>query len=224
MSGELGALLLADARLPTGAHAHSAGLEPALLAGMDPQRVRCYIDGRLGTVGLVEAATAVLALRVAGTDDGLWTLDDVQDALAARMPSAPARRASELLGRGLDRLAGRLWPGHPAVAALGSLGAPPLRPVALGVVAAAVGMGEEQVARASLYDDVQTVTAAALKLLPVDPADATGWLLDAAPRMEGVVEQAVAVTDPDSLPARTAPLAEQYSLDHDVRTRRIFVA
>lgn len=222
MPAEIGALLLADARLPTGAHAHSAGLEPALLAGMGDGDVPRYIEARLHTVGLVEAAAAVLALRAARADPA--GLGDVQDALRARMPSAPARTASELLGRGLLRLARHLWPDHRAVVAAGSLDSPPLRPVALGIVAAAVDMDEAQVARASLYDDAQTVTAAALKLLPVDPADATGWVLHAAPAVEAVVARAVATTDPASLPAVTAPLVEQYSLDHDARSRRIFVA
>lgn len=221
-TAELGALLLADARLPTGAHAHSAGLEPALREGLGLSDVPDFIDGRLRTVGLVEAATAVLALRRAERDPA--GLAAVQDALLARMPSAPARHASGLLGRGLERLAVRLWPEYPAVAGLAHLDGPPLRPVALGVVAAALQIGEVQTARAGLYDDVQTVTAAALKLLPVDPVDATGWLVAAAPTLEVVAERACAVPDTDSLPALTAPLVEQYSLDHDARTRRIFVA
>lgn len=222
MPAEIGALLLADARLPTGAHAHSAGLEPALIAGMHGVDVPRYIDARLRTVGLVEAAAAVLALRAAHSDPA--GLGEVQDALLARMPSAPARTASELLGRGLTRLARHLWPDHPAIIAARALDAPLLRPVALGVVAAALGMEDASVARASLYDDAQTVSAAALKLMPVDPADATGWIVAAAPTVEDSVTRAVTTTDPASLPAVTAPLVEQYSLDHDARSRRIFVA
>lgn len=222
-TAELGALLLADARLPTGAHAHSSGLEPALVAGLTREQVPTYIDGRLRTVALVEACAAVLTLRLVQVDPGASSR--VQDELLARMPTAPSRRASELLGRGLHRLASRLWGEHPAVRALDDLDGPPLRPIAFGVVAAAIGMREDQVARASLYDDVQTVTAAALKLLPVDPTDATGWLLAAAPALEAGVTAAGLVTDdPAELPANTAPLVEQYALDHDVRTRRIFVA
>lgn len=222
-TSDLGAMLLADARLPTGSHAHSAGLEPALAAGLDPTDVPEYIGARLRTVGVVEASAAVLTLRLAQRDPR--AVPAVQEALAVRMPAAPTRAASELLGRGLQRLADRLWPDHPAVRALGSLTGPPLRPVSLGVVATAIGLREDQVARASLYDDVQTVTAAALKLLPVDPTDATAWLLAAAPTLEEGVARAVDVPDdPAELPALTAPLVEQYALDHTDRTRRIFVA
>lgn len=222
-TSDLGAMLLADARLPTGSHAHSAGLEPALEAGLDPADVPEYIGARLRTIGVVEAGAAVLTLRLARADPD--AVPTVQQALAARMPAAPTRHASELLGRGLHRLAGRLWPDHPSVGALDNLPGPPLRPVALGVVAAAIGLREDQVARASLYDDVQTITAAALKLLPVDPTDATGWLLATAATLEEEVTRAADVADdPAELPALTAPLVEQYALDHAERTRRIFVA
>lgn len=222
MTAALGSLLLADGRLPTGGHAHSGGLEPALAAGLRPDQVPAYMDARLRTVGLVEAAAAALALhRAVDCPDQLV---EVQAELLARTPSAPLRSSSELLGRGLTRLAQRLWPEHAAVRALDRLGRPAMRPVALGVVGAALGMGADTVARASLYDDAQTVAAAALKLLPVDPADATGWLLASAATIESVVERALTTTDPRDLPALTAPLVELWSLDHHHSTRRIFVS
>jgi len=61
MSSEVMLMLLADARLPTGAHTQSAGLEPALRGGMPPTQVPQYIRARLRTVTLVEAGAAVLA-------------------------------------------------------------------------------------------------------------------------------------------------------------------
>lgn len=222
MTAELAALLLADARLPIGSHAHSAGLEAALAAGMDPTLVPQYIDARLRTVGLVEAAAAVLTRRVA--DAGADEVLAVQESLLARTPSEPLRTASMLLGRGLARLAGRLWPDHPGNAALDALPGPPMRPVALGVLAAAAGLEDARVARACLYDDAQTVAAAALKLLPVDPIEATGWVLAAAPTVVDVVTRSVAVRTTLDLPAVTAPQVELWSLEHDARTRRLFVA
>lgn len=222
MSADLGALLLADARLPTGGHAHSSGLEPAIAAGVSVAQVPGYIDARLRSVGLVESCAAVFALRAAGGRPE--RLHDVQDALAARSPSAPLRAASGLLGRGLTRLAVRLWPRHPAVAVLADFGVAPLRPVALGAVAAAIGLEEAAVARIVLYDDVQCVAAAALKLLAVDPTEVTGWVLNASDTVERVVSRAVGIRDLARLPAVTAPLVEQWSLDHRDRTRRIFVA
>ncbi|MEL7977741.1 urease accessory UreF family protein [Isoptericola sp. F-RaC21] len=223
----LGALLLADGRLPVGGLVYSAGLEPGLADGMTPADVPRYLRARLRTAGLVDAATAVLAHRAAMPDarpDAGFGLDDVQEALAARTPSAPLRDAQAVLGRGLARLAERLRPDHPATVALRGLGRAPLRPVALGCAAAALGVDEEATARASLYDDAQAVASAALKLSPGDPADAAGWVLAAEPDVAALVRSAVAVRHPDDLPATTAPQAEGWSLTHQHRTRRIFVA
>ncbi|PRZ43937.1 urease accessory protein [Antricoccus suffuscus] len=217
MYAGIGALLLADGRLPTGGYAHSGGLEPALAAGLDLGDVPAYMRARLQTVGLVDASAAVLARR----SDGLA---DLQAALLARIPSEPLRAASTSLGRGLTRLARRLWPEHHATHMLEALPSAPLRPIALGAIGAILELEERQIARISLYDDAQTVAAAALKLLPVDPADAARWVLESAPIVEESVLLAVATSRPQQLPALTAPLIEQWSLDHSARTRRIFVA
>ena len=48
-------LLLADGRLPTGAHTQSAGLEPALNHGLRLEQVPDYLQARLTTVTEVEA-------------------------------------------------------------------------------------------------------------------------------------------------------------------------
>lgn len=219
---QLGALLLADGRLPTGGHAHSGGLEPALADGLAPDRIPEYLRARLLSVTRTEAAAAVLTAR-AGRSPPV-RVEAIQDGLCARTPNEPVRAASGLLGQGLARLARRLWPEHPAVMAMAELGARPQRPVALGVIAAALELTDEQVARACLYEDAQTVASAALKLAPVDPTDTARWVLDAADAIEDSVAAAVRVTSPSELPARSAPLAEQWALEHTQRTRRIFVA
>ncbi|MEE6282227.1 urease accessory protein UreF [Georgenia sunbinii] len=222
MPGNLGALLLADARLPTGGHAYSGGLEPGLAAGMAPELVPDYITARARTVAVVEASAAVLAHRAVRHDPA--RLVAVHDALAVRTPSEPLREVSGMLGRGLVRMARRLWPEHPAVAQLRAIGRAPLRPVAMGVVAAIMGTDEAAVARASFYDDAQTVASATLKLAPVDPVDAVAWLLALEPLLDALVERVLAVGSPADMPALTAPQAEQWSLDHGAETRRIFVA
>ena len=58
-------MLLADARLPTGAHTQSAGLEPAMKAGVTVDQVPGYIAARLSTVTTVEAGAAVVARHAA---------------------------------------------------------------------------------------------------------------------------------------------------------------
>ncbi|MEU8166805.1 urease accessory UreF family protein [Micromonospora sp. NPDC049004] len=65
-------LLLADGRFPAGAHAHSGGLEAAVAAGRvnDLASLESFLVGRLTTAGLVGAAFAAAAHRVASPVGG----------------------------------------------------------------------------------------------------------------------------------------------------------
>ncbi|MFD7866396.1 urease accessory protein UreF [Streptomyces sp. NPDC059783] len=218
----LAALLLGDGRLPVGAYTYSAGLEPAVAAGLTRDDVPALLMARLRTTAVTEAAAAVLALRAAGEDRPDY--GPVQRALAARTPVAPQRTASAALGRGVHRLARRLAPAHPAVTALSALDGRPLRPVALGALAAVLPATEEELAHAVVYDELQTIASAALKLLPGDPLDSVAWILAAEPEAARAAGTALAVRSPGLLPARTAPLTEQWALDHARRERRLFLA
>ena len=222
-AGHLAGFLLADSRLPSGAYSHSAGLEPAVLAGLGVDGVYPYLLSRLNTVVRTETAAAVLAHRIASGHSGC-TFPEVERALDARTPSPAQRDASRRLGRGMLRLAGTVRPDHPAVLALRAEVPRPTRPVALGVTAAALGMGAEPLARLSCYDDAQSVVAAALKLLPVDPMRGTGWILDAAAEMDAVTQTALQTCTPEDIPALSAPWMEHWAEDHTERTRRLFVA
>ncbi len=216
---ELVAMLLADARLPVAGHTQSAGLEPALAAG--PVHVPSFVELRLRTVVRTEAATAVVARAVTlgrGPDGG--TLDHVQRAWAARTPSAAMRRTSRTLGRALARLAPRLLPAPELLV----LPLEPARPVVLGAVAALCGLDAASTARLVAYDDVQTVVSAALKLTPLDPAEATGWVVGAFAHVTACVEAVSHLSDPADLPTRNAPVLEEHAECHAHTTRRLFSA
>ncbi len=217
---ELLLMLLADARLPTSGHTQSGGLEPALLGGLDPDDLEAYCATRLETVTLTEAATAVVCRSRAV--DGRPT-EDVELAWAARTPSPALREASRTLGRAYRRLALRLWSGAPALGELVAAPAPP-RPRVLGLVAAATGLSATGVARLVAYDDLQSVLAASLKLLPGDPVDATARLLDLAPAVDAVVDRVATLSDPDEIPAWSAPLLEAWAESHATAERRLFRA
>lgn len=222
---DLLALMLADARLPVGGHTQSAGLEPALRNGMPITAVPDYLRTRLATVTLVEAATAVLARRVAAhppaPDVVRAELAELDAAWRARTVSKAVRDNADLLGRGYSRLAGRLWPEHPAVRALDGINRP-ARAVVLGVVAAAAGLADLRVAELVGYDEVATVAAAALKLAPMDPADTTAWILELSPDIAEMAGAAVAVTGLSELPAGSAPELEEWAEQHAAATQRLF--
>lgn len=226
MSAEVMLMLLADARLPTGAHTQSAGLEPALRAGMPIAAVPDYIRARLRTVTLVEAGAAVLArahtLDPAGGDLA-GELVAVDQAWRARTVSPALRETSVLLGRGYSRLVTRLWPRTAAAEALAAIGRPG-RAVVLGVAGALAGLSAAQLIRLIGYDDAQTIAAAALKLEPFDPVLAASWVMTAAPDIERMVVDLAELTDVAQLPAAGAPQIEQWAQIHATTSQRLFRA
>lgn len=214
-------LLLADGRLPTGAHTQSAGLEPAFRHGMRLAEVPVYLQVRLETVTEVEAASAVVARATwlrSSVADRPGALATVDAAWRARTPSDAIRDAADLLGRGYRRLAETLW----------DLGldpaATPCRAVVLGATAAASGLGAADTARLVGFDEVQTVIAAALKLEPFDPALGVRWSADAGRHVEAMVARVENAQVVDDIPARSAPLVEQWAHDHQHSERRLYRA
>jgi urease accessory protein len=222
-SPELVALMLADGRLPTGGHTQSGGLEPAVRAGLggDGQRlweVADYARDRLRTVARVEAAVAVVARAVALDGEPLTT---VEAAWAARNPSHVLRAASRRQGRAYLRLAARVWP---EVLKHLEPDTEVARPVVIGAVAAVNELTAQQTARLIGYDDAQTVVAASLKLLPVDPAEAASWLASLHQPIEDLVQGVAQLTDPDDIPAYGAPLVDVFAQAHAAERMRLFHA
>lgn len=198
-----------------------------LLSGMPPARVLDYVRDRLRTVTATEAAAAVIARHawLVGAPNGL---DDVADAWRARTPSAPQREAADRLGRGYARLATHLWPEHTSSYAIGSrsqratLRYP--RPIVLGVIAAITDLSAADLALLIAYDDAAMISAAALKLLPLDPLEVTSWVLTVRPEIQQLVHDVSTLSDPETMPAGSLPLLDHYVADHARASRRLFHA
>lgn len=216
-------LLLADGRLPVGAHTQSAGVEPAFRHGMTRDQLSDYIAVRLRTVTKVEAATAVLARSVylalvgARGDEVLDALESVDAAWRARTVSNALREASDLLGRSYLRMAEAVWSVDLAQRRFA-------RPVVVGVVAAVAGVSAEQLARVIAFDDVQTVVSAALKLAPFDPVEGVRVAVAAGSDVERLVTEVRALRCVEDLPADSAPLIEHWAQSHHGQRRRLFRA
>lgn len=220
----LNALLLADGRLPTGAYSYSAGLEPAVIAGLQTQEVYAYMCARLHTVARVEAGACILAHRLAVTGAEPAAYETLEAAVDARTPSAAQRETSRSLGRALLRLARSLASDYHGVTALRALAQSPTRAVALGVLGAALSVDEAECAEVCCYEDLQSVAEAALKLLPINPMDATRWVVDAGTLVTQVVADCRELGTAAELPACSAPWMEHRAEAHAQRTRRLFVA
>lgn len=232
MSAAVLSLLLADSRTPSGGYAHSAGLEPAVAAGLGVADVPAFAAARLETVAYVDAAFAAAAC---GDADGVATLLALDDELAARTPSAPQRSAARSLGRALLRVGARLWPGDATLAAYAAQSTWTPRPVVFGAIARAAGLTPLECARLVLYEDAAGVAAASVKLLPLDAADATAWVAALAPRIDALAHAAAssaasallphdAATGAARLPAAATPALDLLALAHHDSKGKLFVS
>lgn len=221
MHSDLLLMLLADARLPVAGHTQSNVLEGAVRHGLVGADVPDFVRMRLGTVVRIDAATAVVARVRCAAEGAAADLGSVDAAWAARTPSPALRAAARGQGRALLRLAERLWPAADALRAVRLVPAPS-RMVVLGAVAACSGIEAAALARLVAYDDVQTVCSAALKLLPLDPAEVATWAHTALQELD--VDALATCSTTDEIPAPSHPQIEAWAQSHALSTRRLFRA
>ncbi|WP_405578694.1 urease accessory protein UreF [Streptomyces sp. NBC_01092] len=218
-------LVLADGRFPAGGHAHSGGAEAAVKAGRisGAASLEDFCRGRLHTAGLVAASLAAAA--AVGVDAG--ALDEAAD---ARTPSPALRVAARKLGRQLMRAARATWPSGELDELARRFPKGAHQPVVLGVVARAAGLGAVEAAYCAAYESVSGPASAAVRLLSLDPFDATGVLARLAPELDRVVDRAVEGArrvvggGVDELPAGSGPLLEIGAEVHAAWAVRLFAS
>ncbi|MEV0637618.1 urease accessory UreF family protein [Streptomyces sp. NPDC050619] len=218
-------LVLADGRFPAGGHAHSGGAEAAVKAGRitGAASLEGFCRGRLHTAGRVAAALAAAA--VLGVDPR--ALDAAAD---ARTPSPALRVAARKLGRQLMRAARATWPSDELDALAREFPKGAHQPVVLGMTARAAGLGALDAAYCAAYESVSGAASATVRLLSLDPFDATGVLARLAPELDRVADQAVEAAGlcvdegVDALPAASAPLLEISAEAHAAWAVRLFAS
>ncbi|MGW0763459.1 urease accessory protein UreF [Streptomyces sp. NPDC002814] len=218
-------LVLADGRFPAGGHAHSGGAEAAVKAGRvtGAASLEAFCRGRLHTAGLVSGALAAAA--AVGVDP--VALDAAAD---ARTPSEALRGAARKLGRQLMRAARATWPSSELDALAREFPKGAHQPVVLGLAARAAGLGAVDAAYCSVYECVSGAASATVRLLSLDPFDATGVLARLAPEMDLVADRAVeaarrvAEEGVGALPAGSAPLLEIGAEVHAAWAVRLFAS
>lgn len=218
-------LVLADGRFPAGGHAHSGGVEPAVKAGRvhDAASLAEFCRGRLHTAGLVSASLAAAA--VLGLDP--LALDEAAD---ARTPSPALRATARKLGRQMMRAARAAWPSSELdlLAAARPRGAH--QPVVLGLAARAGGLSASDAAHCVAYETVSGPATAAVRLLSLDPFDATGVLAGLAPELDVVAGRAAraavlaSAEGLSALPAASAPLLDVMAEAHAAWPVRLFAS
>lgn len=218
-------LVLADGRFPAGGHAHSGGAEAAVRAGRvrDADGLAEFCRGRLHTAGLVAASLAAAAAL--GLDP--LALDEAAD---ARTPSPALRATARRLGRQMMRAARATWPGAELTALAAARPRGAHQPVVLGLAARAAGLGPEDAAHCVAYECVSGPATAVVRLLSLDPYDATGVLARLAPELDAVAARAArwaasaAVEGLEVLPAASAPLLDVMAEAHAAWPVRLFAS
>ncbi|MFF4054319.1 urease accessory protein UreF [Streptomyces sp. NPDC001668] len=218
-------LVLADGRFPAGGHAHSGGAEAAVKAGRitGAEDLESFCRGRLHTAGLVSAALAAAA--VLGVPPA--ELDAAAD---ARTPSPALRVAARKLGRQLMRAARATWPSPELDAVAREFPKGAHQPVVLGLAARSAGLEPLDAAYCAAYESVSGPASATVRLLSLDPFDATGVLARLTPELDRVADRAVEAASralgegTDALPATSAPLLEIGAELHAAWPVRLFAS
>lgn len=207
-------LALSDSRLPTGGHVHSGGVEEAITSGLvaDLTTLRAYLQRRIRSTGLVTASLAAAvhsgALSAASGASGDAETD-------ARTPAPAARHASRAQGRGLLRLARRVWPHQD----WGALGPTPHLAVAAGAVGRASGLEPLHTALSVVYTTMTGSATAAQRLLALDPGDVAAVTFELSPLCESTAADATR-----DLADLSDPLLDVLAQRHIERERPLFAS
>ena len=208
---------LADSAFPTGAFAHSWGLEAAWQGGEVPdlRALRQFVLD-----ALEQGGRSVLPLLNAAHRDRarLPELDGIADLF---LTNPVANRASRAQGRAFSSTCSRVWP-TPAVSAVDALvrqGAGHAGP-AMGAMLAALDVTAESARHLCLYGTVRGVLAAAVRLGIAGSYDAQRLQHDTTAAMLAVAEHCRALDEHDL--AQTAPLLDLLGASHDRLYSRLF--
>ncbi|BBY83596.1 urease accessory protein UreF [Mycolicibacterium pulveris] len=204
-------LTLSDSRLPTGGHVHSGGVEQAVAEGLvrDLPTLRAFLRRRMRTHGLVAASVAAAVCA------GRLSTQEADREIDARTPAPAARQASRTQGRGLVRLARRVWPDTDWQ----PLGATPHLAVAAGVAGAAGGTPPEHTALSVIYTTMTGSATAAQRLLALDPGDVAAMTFHLAPLCDQLAGEAA-----KELCELSDPLLDVLAQRHSQRERPLFAS
>jgi urease accessory protein len=190
-------LQLFDSQFPVGAFAHSSGVETYAALGGSVAELRQILRAQIELGwGRSELAAAYLAWRDPG--DGPWPpkpegqrrLEDLAQTLDALKVIPSIRDTSLGLGRRTLDLVRRLYPG--AAIEIGR----PHHAIVVGAVARRLGVDARDQLLAFAQSLAMGTLTAAIRCMPVSPAQAQELLVEAHPRISLAVEQAIA--DPDA--------------------------
>jgi len=208
---------IVDSAFPTGAFAHSWGLEAAWQQGevADRDGLRRFLEASIMQTGYASLPLVNDAYR---SPEHLEPLDAVADAF---LLNTVANRASRIQGRTLLGTAGRIWPSAElaALQARADATCAHLAPVA-GATFHAIGLPLPTVQRAVLYGAARGVLSAAVRLGIAGSFEAQRMQYECSPWLERIADRCAALSSDDL--AQTAPVLDLLQAGHDRLYSRLF--
>ena len=208
---------IVDSAFPTGAFAHSWGLESAWQHGeiAGAAALQRFLDD-----SVQQAGHAVLPLVNAAYDDlgQLEALDGIADAF---LINTVANRASRIQGRTLVATAERVWPSPEIDSLHGRVEATcaHVAPVS-GAVFRTIGLARGEAQRVILFGAARGVLSAAVRLGIVGSYEAQRLQQGCAPWLERVAVECESLEAADL--SQTAPLIDLLQAGHDRLYSRLF--
>jgi urease accessory protein len=206
-----------DSAFPTGAFAHSYGLEAAWQHGEveDVRALRRFVEA-----SLCQAGHASLPFVTAGHREArqLEALDALNDAF---LVNPVANRASRVQGRTLAATAARVWPSTLTrdLAARAAASTSHLAPVS-GAVFAAIGLSLASAQQVSLFGVARGVLSAAVRLGLVGSYEAQRLQAACSHRLDEVLDRCGTLEISEV--AQTAPVLDLLQANHDGLYSRLF--
>ena len=168
-AGMLAVLQLCDSALPTGAFAHSLGLETYVDDGTvgDEASFLAWVRHSLHHQTVPAEGWAVRAVAAAAAADDVWRVDDL---LHAQALPVQVRDAASAMGRRMAEIGAENFPSPRLLAYAERLHAGTSRgspAVAFALAGAGVGVGWEQLAGAYLFSTATSLTQNAVRGIPL---------------------------------------------------------
>ena len=221
-------LQLADTAFPTGAFAHSLGLEGAHAAGdlRDERDLRRTLRRQLDGMATGDLPVCLAAHAATGAGgQPLATLVDLDRELDATRPTRETREAARATGERF-LLAATALVADPLLAALrravDARTTPGTLPVAWGAAGAAIGADGDATAQALAFSSLAALAAAGQRLIPLGGVATQAALADAADAIPDAVARAATV-DPAE-PCSFVPELDVRSAQHERQRVRLFIS
>ena len=208
-------LQIADSAFPTGAFAHSNGLEAAARLG----EVRDL--GALVDDALWQAGHGALPF-VASAHDAPSRIGELDDLCDAMLVNAVANRASRAQGRALAATCARVFDASSIDDAVRARSLRVHVAPAFGALMRELDVSKDDALRVHMHGTLRAVTSAAVRLGLCGPNEAQRMTHARADLLERIVRKCGALRAEDA--AQAAPLLDLFAAAHDTLDTKMFVS